>query len=231
MTKKLFITAIALLSTVLASAQIIRTEDLEQYAKQRYGSKWKDAAANLAKTLSLDKNKALTFTEVVEAPGKSKQDLYILLNYWFTTSFNDANNAIKLNDKESGTIIANGYVSNIAQHDAGINAYKVNVRPIIKTDIKDGKIRVTCTVQTYEVDVDPVGGITGALLRDDKSPRPAHILENWPLSDCYPFAKKDSHSRTSSKALIMSHAYSNALMDKIKEAVKNGLVGNEDEDW
>ena len=29
----------------------------------------------------------------------------------------------------------------------------------------------------------------------------------------------------------MTHAYSNALMDKIEEAVKNGLVGNEDDDW
>jgi len=232
MVKKMFITAIALLSTVFATAQIIHTEDLEKYAKERYGSKWKEAATNLANTLALDKNKSLTYTEVMEAPGKSKQDLYVLLNYWFTSSFNDANNGIKLNDKESGTIIANGYVANIAQHDAGINAYKVSVRPIIKTDIKDGKIRVTCTVQSYEVLVDPVGGITGSLLRDDrKTPKPQPYMETWSLTDCYPFARKDSHSRTSSKALIMSHAYSNALMDKIKEAMKNGVVGNEDEDW
>ena len=29
----------------------------------------------------------------------------------------------------------------------------------------------------------------------------------------------------------MTHAYSNAVIDKIEEVVKNGLVGNEDEDW
>ena len=29
----------------------------------------------------------------------------------------------------------------------------------------------------------------------------------------------------------MTHAYSNAIMDKVEEAVKNGIVGNEDEDW
>ena len=28
-----------------------------------------------------------------------------------------------------------------------------------------------------------------------------------------------------------SGAYSNVLMDKIEETVKNGLVGNETEDW
>lgn|GEM_PF-5118212 len=29
----------------------------------------------------------------------------------------------------------------------------------------------------------------------------------------------------------MTHAYSNAIMDKVEEAVKNGIVGNEDDDW
>jgi hypothetical protein len=29
----------------------------------------------------------------------------------------------------------------------------------------------------------------------------------------------------------MTHAYSNAIMDKVEEALRNGLVGNEDEDW
>lgn len=41
----------------------------------------------------------------------------------------------------------------------------------------------------------------------------------------------DKHKKTSSKALVMAHAYSNVIMDKIEEAVKNGLVGNEDSDW
>mgnify|MGYP000510994166 FL=1 len=29
----------------------------------------------------------------------------------------------------------------------------------------------------------------------------------------------------------MAHAYSNVIMDKIEEAVKNGLAGNEDDAW
>ena len=32
------------------------------------------------------------------------------------------------------------------------------------------------------------------------------------------------------EALIMTHAYSNAIFDKIQEAIKNGLVGNDDDD-
>ena len=30
---------------------------------------------------------------------------------------------------------------------------------------------------------------------------------------------------------VMAYAYSNVLMDKIEEVVKNGLIGNETEDW
>ena len=29
----------------------------------------------------------------------------------------------------------------------------------------------------------------------------------------------------------MTYAYSNATFDKIEEAVKNGIVGNEDDEW
>ena len=42
---------------------------------------------------------------------------------------------------------------------------------------------------------------------------------------------KDVQKRTCAKALVMTHAYSNAIMDKVEEAVKNGLIGNEDDDW
>ena len=51
------------------------------------------------------------------------------------------------------------------------------------------------------------------------------------LTKCYPFAKKDSHKKTSCKALVMAHAYSNVVMDKIEECIKNGLSGNENDNW
>ena len=60
-----------------------------------------------------------------------------------------------------------------------------------------------------------------------------HIHRKWPLETCYPFIEKDEHKakKTSSKALVMTHAYSNVIMDKIEEAVKNGLAGNESDNW
>ena len=111
--------------------------------------------------------------------------------------------------------------------------------------IKEGKIRVTYTVQNYDILRDISGGVIGAILLDDAGTfddpkrKKKNITnrdlydESWPLNTCYPFVEKDTHTakRTSAKALVMTHAYSNVVLDKVEEAVKNGVVGNENDDW
>ena len=225
-----------------AQAQVMKAADLEKYAKQRYGDKWLDAAKNLASTLTLDKNESLTYQEVIEVPGKTKQQLYLALNYWATATFKD-NNAITLNDKEAGCIIISSTIKNIAEHMGTVSKYSVSITPIIRLDIKEGKIRVTYTVQTYDVLADISGGWFGVALdgenksyadakrkADDKTNANLYD-EQWEIAHHYPFVEKDTKKRTCSKALVMTHAYSNAILDKVSEAVKNGIVGNDDEDW
>lgn len=224
-----------------AQAQVMKVADLEKYAKQRYGDKWLDAAKNLAADLTLDKNGSLTYQQVIEAPGKTKAQLYVALNYWVTATFKD-NNAITLNDKEAGCIIVSSTIRNIAEHTGTLNKYSVSITPIIRLDIKEGKIRVTYTVQTYDVLSDISGGWLTPVLSDDRtygdSKRKADDKTNanlwdeqWEIARHYPFVEKDLQKRTCSKALVMTHAYSNAILDKVEEAVRNGIVGNEDDDW
>ena len=58
----MFIAAILSLGyTVSLQAQVMKAADLEKYAKEKYGEKWLDAAANLASGLTLDKNQSLTY--------------------------------------------------------------------------------------------------------------------------------------------------------------------------
>lgn len=228
--------------TICVQAQVMKSADLEKYAKQKYGDKWLDAAKNLASTLTLDKNESLTYQEVIEAPGKSKQQLYLALNYWATATFKD-NNAITLNDKEAGCIIISSTIKNIAEHMGTISKYSVSITPIIRLDIKEGKIRVTYTVQTYDVLNDVSGGWFGAALDDknksyadakrkaDDKTNPNLYDEQWEIARHYPFVEKDPQKRTCSKALVMTHAYSNAILDKVGEAIKNGIVGNDEDDW
>ena len=226
----------------------MKAADLEKYAKERYGDKWLDAAANLAKGLTLDKNQSLTYQQVIEAPGKSKQQLYIALNYWVTATFKDKQ-AITLNDKEAGCIIVSSTIDGIADHTGTLNRYVVSITPVIRIDIKDGRVRVTYTVQNYDIlkaeDAGWLGGLIdnsdnrqshqniysdGKRMKGDKTDRRLYD-EQWEIAKHYPFVEKDAQKRTCAKALVMTHAYSNAIIDKVDEALKNGLVGNEDEDW
>ena len=110
-----------------------------------------------------------------------------------------------------------------------MNSYVISIHPIIRVDIKDGKIRVTYTVQNYDVSKYIGGGIMGAI----GGTQPTKSVEMWAIEKCFPFQKKDEYKakKSSSKALVMTHAYSNVIMDKIEEAAKNGLVGNENNDW
>lgn len=227
MRKILLAMMLAVVSVGAVNAQIMRAEELEKYAMEKFGEKWVDAATNLGSQLTLDKNNAITYTQVIPADGNTKEQLYVILNYWFTVTFSDANSVIKLNDKDLGTIIAQGFVENIAHHVGGANSYDVSLRPVIKCDIKDNKVRVTNTVPFYSVVVVSGGGWIGAM----SGTIPTRFDENWVLDKCFPFAKKDSHKKTSSKALVMAHAYSNVIMDKIEEAVRKGVVGNENDDW
>ena len=122
----------------------------------------------------------------------------------------------------------------------------MSITPVIRLDIKDGKIRVTYTVQSYDILADISGGWITMGLNNDQDTRKtfgdakrkkddktnANLYdEQWEIARHYPFVAKDPQKRTCSKALVMTHAYSNAVIDKIEEVLKNGLVGNEDDDW
>ena len=191
---------------------------------------------------------SLTYQQVIEAPGKTKQQLYVALNYWVTATFKDKQ-AITLNDKEAGCIIISSTIEAIADHTGTLNRYVVNITPVIKIDIKEGKVRVTYTVQNYDIlKVEDAGWLgvladnskndnknqnmysDGKRLNSDKTDRRLYD-EQWEIIKHYPFVEKDAQKRTCSKALVMTHAYSNAIMDKVEEALKNGIVGNEDDDW
>ena len=223
------------------NAQVMKSSDLEKYAKERYGDKWIDAAMNLASGLTLDKNESLTYQQVIEAPGKTKQQLYVAVNYWATATFKDKD-AITLNDKDAGCIIISSTLKNIAEHMGTINKYSVSITPLIRIDIKEGRIRVTQTVQNYDILADISGGWISPVDKDKSSfgdsKRKADDKTNgnlydqqWEIARHYPFVEKDSRKRTCAKALVMTHAYANAVLDKIEEAVRNGIVGNDDEDW
>ena len=145
--------ALLLLVGVLsASAQFITSQDLEKYAEKKYGDSWVKTAKKLEKQFSIDGNGALTYRKIVQMPGKSKNELYMMLNDWLSTTFCTSDRyTIRLRDTARGKIVAQGYVRNIAKYDGVVNQYLVSISPIVTCDIKDERVRVTYSVPLLDV--------------------------------------------------------------------------------
>lgn len=225
-----------LLVASVAQAQFIELSDFETYVQEHYGTMWSETAGNLAKdsVSVIDKNGNLTYQEVVEISGRSKEQLHVQLNYWLNGLFPN-NQGVVLNDRDAGTIVLSTTLANIVHHKGTMNNYYVSITPTIRIDIKPGKIRIIYSIREYDITKKAGNGWMsgdggGKRKKDDKKDSNQKI-EKWEVAKHYPFVKNDKQKRTCAKAFVKTHAYSEIVIGKIKEAVVNGLVGSEDEDW
>jgi hypothetical protein len=63
----------------------------------------------IAQTMPIDPTTNLiTYSEVIETPDVSKNELYLRANTWFTRTFKSAKAVLELQDKEAGKLIGNG---------------------------------------------------------------------------------------------------------------------------
>lgn len=219
MRRNLLLLLLWLAGFLAVDAQTLSRKEVETYVINQYGKRWKDIALYLGEKDTLDKDNALTFEKTISVRGKSKNELFVDLNYWFLKIFSNASSSIEMADKELGVIMAKGYLPGIAYHSGGYSSYCVNIRPLVRCDIKDEQVKLTIVVPNYEVTkVDD--GIWSAMLDEDFDKHPPYTVnETWSLNVCFPFAKKDGTKKTSSKALVMSHGYVEVLMNRIQMAL------------
>lgn len=72
MRKILFLLFAFITISASVNAQIFRADELEKYVKEKYVEKWVDVATNLGSQLTLDKNNAITYVQVIPAEVKQK---------------------------------------------------------------------------------------------------------------------------------------------------------------
>ena len=157
---------------------------------------WSAKAKELSNEYKLNELGELSLSVIKEYKGQSKSQLYRKIIDWIISMSSDAKSAIQVSNEEEGTIIARCYLPNIAKRTMGDNSYRVSIRPLLKFDFKEERIRITYTLQNYEVLKinDDSGyvimfgegfGVTGNGITKD--------TQIWALSDCYPFAKDIQH--------------------------------------
>lgn len=237
MKKVLFLLATLIIS-MYANAQIITEQDfaaidLTQFDTNGDGKVKDDEAALAIKDLyGLDKTNSITRVTVIDSIPKTKEQIYVAVNDWFARSFNDGKSVIQFNDKDAGCIIGKGYIANMGNTQSFFTNSKISAYVIIRVDIKDGKMRIITTIQEYEMEKGTGTGmaILGALAGSPATR--AQMAQTTTVkfipSECFPFTTKQK--KEGAKGFVKGHIYSLIVINKLQDAVLNGLTGG-DEDW
>ena len=209
-------------------SQVVTEESFKNYmGDELVIDQWEDidyvkSALKIKELYGLDKNNAITRTTIIDAPGKSKEQVYIEVNNWFIHTFNNGKSVIQLNDKEAGVVIGKGFISNVAKHMSFTSNANIHAWVIIRVDIKDDKFRVMTTIHSYEMEVGT--GVLGAMGGET-----SNRIETWQPEECFPFNGK-RYKKTTSKAFVNSHIWSQIIINKLIDGVLSGITGTE-EDW
>ena len=217
--------------SITSNAQITTYADFKAASEHLIIYKGKDkkkidyekTALALADVYPLDKHNAVSRSIIYDVPGKTKQEIYVEVNNWFIHTFGSGKSVIQLNDKEEGCVIGKGFVDALGTNSGFFNKSDASAWVIVRVDIKDEKIRVIATIQSYEVVKSTALG--AALLGASQHIKTVEYLP----SECFPYTKKEKG--TGSKALTLSHCWIVTMFDELNDALNNGITGLEDEDF
>ncbi len=81
---------------------------------------------------------ATVVSEIIELPGMTKDNLYIMANSWMVDTFVNAESVIEFTDKEAGIIKGKYVISGLYE-----GLYGLSIRSTLTIEIKEGKARIT----------------------------------------------------------------------------------------
>ena len=214
-----------LFSMMVAHGQIVSADGLKAKKTQMFGLKsWKSIAKDVVTHISLDERKAINYVKVIELPNNTNEQLFEKVKQWANSNFNTSECMVRSIDSSNYAVIVQGYVNNAVEHIGGSNIYYINLRPIVKIQVKDEKARVTFTMPAYYVHKEEK---SGSFFRPN-----SHSEEIWDIDKCYPFDRyNDLHEITSAKALVMTHLCATSYMEIIEDVLRSRLLPNNNDNW
>lgn len=230
--KKVILILVGIVLAFSVDAQILTYEEFMKNAeniivyknKEKKKIDYQKTALSLAELYPLDKHNAISRSVVYNIPGKSANEIYIEVNNWFVHSFGSGKSVIQLNDKEEGCIIGKGFIDALGTNSGFFNVSDAAAWIILRVDIKDEKIRVIATIQSYEVTKST--GIGAALMG---VPVQKYGVVEYVPSECFPYTKKEKG--TGSKAITLAHCWIVSCFEQLNDAVNHGITGLESDDF
>ncbi len=96
-------------------------------------------------TISILAQEPITYEKVIKADSIDKSDLFFMINDWFATNYNSAQDVIQLSDKEKGAIIGKGVTDYFYGEKYSNNSFNGHLDYTIKVYVKDNRYKVIIT--------------------------------------------------------------------------------------
>lgn len=167
----------------------------------------------------LDDNKFLSYQTVVDVPGITKDELFLRAENFFISYYNnsykDAKDVIQTKDKEEGLIIGKAYWPDL-YWAISLNDHYYGAYHYLRIDAKEGKARITVTVQ--EVTDNPVR-LSGKYF--------------IPMKDFYPINNNvfSIEKNWQGKAFYQLHSNCKELIAIVTTALNKGLSKSDTKNW
>lgn len=168
----------------------------------------------------IDANGNISTTTVIGCPNLSKNDIYIQAHSWFVNSFNSGKSVIQFDDKEAGTILAKGYLRDIALYAPFGKQYGISARVLFRIDIKEERARIIMTIQEYDIAVSNGRGssLQGTAAASNRTYRPDLV---YPFNDNPDLLPNEAGA----KAYCASCLYLIAMKNRLDRAINAGIIG------
>ena len=165
----------------------------------------------------LKAQESLTFSKVIKADSLDKTSLFVIINDWFASTYNSANDVIQMTDKDAGVLIGKG-VFEYSFGKLSYSCYDGHVKYTIKVYVKDKRFKVILTNFIHSVNVGHGHSCNLGLITMDE------LYATSGMSKKY-------HNRVWRDIKIKAQIYSNKIFKSLENKVNESKTNLIDDNW
>lgn len=159
----------------------------------------------------------LTYVEVFELPGLSKDEIFSRAENYFVYNYGSGKSVLQTKDKDLGRMIGKGVFSNV-HVGMSLSTTTFDAWHILRIDVKEGKARVILTATNYDIVT------TYSSIPDDYS-------NGLPISGFFPMNPKNSQKTMYGRAFYKLHKRCKETLVALGDALRNGNIEAVADEW